>query len=141
MIKLELNKIFIAGLFFWAMIFNTGCTTMICGTSEEIVINSDPPNALVVYKGQKFRTPAKFSVKRKKHIRFKVSKEGFEEKIVSLGKIHNSKEKYINATVMLCALIPGEISREIDFSTGAAYKHTPNPIFIVLNPLSRTNNK
>ena len=132
----KITKKIVTIIVFSAMIFNTACTTMMNGTNEEIVVNSEPEDALVEFNGQEYTTPAKILVKRKAQIDFLVSKEGYEEKHISLSR-KISWWLAGDIGIGACTLIGGIIGVAVDFGNGSVYTHDPNPLFVVLDPLPK----
>ena len=62
------------------LIISSGCATIIQGTTQEVGITTDPPEANLLVDGKEnYKSPAKITMKRKDDHLVEVTKEGFEK--------------------------------------------------------------
>ncbi len=97
----------------------TGCATMIRGTSETLVITSEPEGALAkLSNGQSCVTPCQMKLKRNEIVYIKFEKKGCEPAMIP-----------VVPTLAASGVIWGGL---IDYGTGAVYDLTPNPVHVLL---------
>ena len=111
-----------ATLVLWSVIFASGCATMIRGTSEKLMITSEPDGAQVkLSDGRSCKTPCQMECKRNQTLILKFSKEGHQEESLT-----------VCPTLAGAGVILGGL---IDYGTGAVYSLQPNPAHVILNPI------
>jgi len=116
-----------------SMLFFSGCATVTRGTTEELIIQSDPTGAQVkLSNGMTGVTPATFKVPRKGDIIVMVTKDGYKPAEVIL-KAEVSKTGAAGFAGNI--LIGGVVGGVADAVTGAALSHFPNPVKVTLTPL------
>ena len=113
-----------------------GCASIVSGTKQEIMIDSEPSGATVVVavrkKGQLLdqrdagETPITVEVKRKDGVVL-VSKEGYETQEVPLVT-------KMNPWVWGDIALTSPLSTSIDYSTGAAKQYKPGEYLVTLEP-------
>jgi hypothetical protein len=112
----------------------TGCATITRGTSEVLVVSTDPPGADVqISDGETCTTPCSVKLKRKHDYHLKIAKAGYEpvetdvrSQIVGAGA----------AGMAGNVLIGGLIGVGVDAFSGATKGLKPNPLSVNLAPLS-----
>jgi len=111
-----------------------GCATITRGSSDVLVVNSDPLGAKVTTStGLSGKTPATFKVNRRGGFVVKIEKQGFEPVEVQISsKIHGAGGTALAGNILLGGLI----GAAVDAGTGAAYDVVPNPVNVKLVPLS-----
>ena len=120
-------------LFVAAMLCLGGCATVIKGSSQDILIDSDPQGASCeltrsgVILGQVNPTPAKFKVSRDKDaLSVACNKAGY-------GTGRTTVESKFNGATFGNILLGGVIGVVVDASSGANYTY-PEQIMVVLPP-------
>ena len=112
-----------------------GCATVTRGTENTIGFDSKPSQAEVrTSNGLGCVTPCSLVVKRNEEFVATFSKPGYQSQQVEV------KTQLAGAGAAGLAgnvLIGGLIGIGVDAVTGAANEHTPNPVSVVLEPLSR----
>jgi len=126
---------FVIGLFLLTAILASGCASVTRGTSDTLIVNSDPTGALVeLSNGLMGKTPATFKLPRKSTLVVKISKEGYEPVDVNVTpQIAGAGSAGMVGNVFL----GGIIGAAVDTGTGAMYDLKPNPISVKLVPLAR----
>lgn len=111
-------------------LFFTGCATITRGTTEQLMVQSNPSGANVrLDTGQTGITPASFTVPRKRDIVVTVSKEGYQTVSQTVTtKIAGRGAAGLAGNV----LIGGIIGIGVDAVSGASLNHTPNPLIVNL---------
>ena len=111
----------------------SGCATVTRGTTEEIIIQSDPTGAQVkLSNGMTGVTPVTFKVPRKGDIVAVVTKEGYKPgEVVLKAEISKTGAAGFAGNI----LIGGVVGGVADTVTGAALSHFPNPVKVTLTPL------
>ena len=112
----------------------TGCATITRGTTEVLVVNTDPPGAQVhISDGHDCMSPCSVELKRKHDYHVKIAKAGYEpietdvmSQIVGAGA----------AGMAGNVLIGGLIGIGVDAYSGATKGLKPNPITVSLAPLN-----
>ena len=106
-----------------------GCATTLRGTTDVLVVESDPPGAAVDVSGATGSTPATFKLRRKGNYVVTISKDGYEpvtvnvtHKIVAAG----------SAGMAGNILLGGIIGAAVDAGSGAMFDLVPNPIKVKL---------
>ena len=97
----------------------SSCATIFTGTSDTIMIDSEPEGARVLINGiEQGRTPATVNVKRKLGETFvELRLDGYENRTFVLGQEFNN----VSIINLLCLLCWG-----VDAATGAIKKYNPN---------------
>jgi len=111
-----------------------GCATIVRGTTENITINSEPPAALArISTGITCEaTPCTFEMKRETPFSVNYSMPGYQDQQIWVG----TKFGLGGGTAMAGnILLGGVIGAGVDSYNGAALEHTPNPVFVTLEPL------
>ena len=97
----------------------TGCATMIRGTIQSIVIDTDPPGAMVsLSDGRSWITPCTIEAERNKTLQITVEKPGCDT--------------YTTTVMPTLAGAGVALGGLIDYRTGAVYDLQPNPLSIEL---------
>ena len=103
-----------------ALLWMTGCVTIMTGTTEAISINTDPIGATVeLSNGSTCATPCIISVPKKDTLQVTIRKAGCR-----------------TYTTALVPTLSGSVAfwgGLIDYGTGAVYHHQPNPLFVHLD--------
>lgn len=111
----------------------SGCATMTRGTTEALVVESEPSGAKVTLSnGMKGTTPTSFKVKRKKDLIITVSKPGYESATINVTPQISSAG---GAGMAGNILFGGVIGVAVDASSGAMNELKPNPVKVTLNRL------
>lgn len=132
---LHLRLVRIAGLFVAASSLGA-CATITRGTTQPFTIASEPPGARAVTTTgfDCPSTPCTFKMKRKDPFDVTVTKPGYD-----LQKVHVTRRlKGGLSTFGGNAILGGAIGVGVDFSTGAPYDLSPNPLTVVLLPEGTT---
>jgi hypothetical protein len=104
------------------------CSTLINTTTQEIELNSNPPNAKISVDGKKYETtPQVINIERGTNHTVKFELEGFEPYETQITR-QMSNWFWFNA---LNGFIPG---MSIDLLTGALYSLFPDEMSAELNP-------
>ena len=109
-------------------ITNTGCATLINGTTQMIPVSSSPSGALVTVNGQTYRTPCTLKLRRGKACMVTVSMPGYATQTRHLVRVPT------DATVGN-VLVGGLIGMGIDAISGAKYKLVPEFLDVNLSRL------
>ncbi|UWX58348.1 PEGA domain-containing protein [Chlorobaculum sp. MV4-Y] len=112
----------------------TGCGTITRGTTQALVVESDPPGADVeLSNGLRGRTPASFNVKRKENLVVKIKKNGYEPVEANV----TSEVGDGGGTAMAGNIIfGGLIGAAIDGGNGSNKTLRPNPVSVKLLPIA-----
>lgn len=115
----------------------SGCATITRGTTQSLVVESDPPGADVeLSNGLRGRTPASFTVKRKDNLVVKIKKDGYEPVEANVtSQVGDGGGTAMAGNILLGGLI----GAAIDGGNGANKTLTPNPVSIKLNPVPQEN--
>ncbi len=119
-----------------AIIFLAGCATITRGTTDTLVITSDPPNAEVTLSnGLRCRTPCSLTVKRDENLVVKIVRDGYEPVEATVApKVAGAGAAGMAGNVLLGGLI----GAAVDAGSGAMYDLVPNPLHVRLVPLDGT---
>jgi len=109
---------------FFVAVFS-GCGTIKNGTSQELMIQSSPPGAMVLVNGKEYgETPVSVNLSRKtRHTSVTVSMPGYESFQTSLDRKLSG-----------WSILGGPIGLLIDDATGGMYKLTPDQLNVQLMP-------
>jgi hypothetical protein len=124
----------ISSLLITGVLALTGCATITRGTSEVLVVSTDPPGAEVqISGGATCTSPCSLKLKRKHDYHLKIAKAGYEpvetdvrSQIVGAGA----------AGMAGNVLLGGLIGVGVDAYSGATKGLKPNPLSVNLAPLS-----
>jgi hypothetical protein len=123
-------RIFLIAASFAAL---TGCATLTRGTTDQIQILSDPPDAVVTTSlGHSCRTPCTLTVSRKDEFTVAIEKEGYgRAQVPVITEIAGAGGAAFAGNILL----GGVVGMGADAATGAAYSHTPNPVSVTLEAI------
>ena len=102
------------------------CASIVCGTKQDIQINSDPTGSQVSIDGVKYTTPVVVKLKRGANHSLTFTKEGYNTVTMKI-------DKEFNSWVLGNLIFGGVIGLIVDFSNGAAYKLSPEEVNARLN--------
>ena len=116
------------------LLLTSGCATVTRGTTDTLVIESDPPGAQVTLSnGMSGQTPASFKLSRKSAVVVDIAKAGYEPVKVNVQpQISGAGGAGMAGNV----LVGGLIGVAVDAGTGAMNDLKPNPIQVRLAPLA-----
>jgi hypothetical protein len=110
-----------------------GCATITRGTTDQLQITSDPPDATArTSLGHSCVTPCTLTISRKDEFNVVISKPGYQDETVEV------KTQVAGAGAAGFAgnvLLGGVVGMGADVATGATLEHIPNPVSVVLMPL------
>jgi hypothetical protein len=110
-----------------------GCATITRGTTDQLQITSDPPDAMArTSLGHSCVTPCTLTISRKDEFNVVISKPGYQDETVEV------KTQVAGAGAAGFAgnvLLGGVVGMGADVATGATLEHIPNPVSVVLMPL------
>ena len=141
---MKLASTFLLGtmLIFFQITF-AGCATVVRGTNTIMIIESDPPGALVEMVSDKdgvnweSTTPATFKVPRKHTYTVTIVKEGYKPLEVDvINKMSGDGRTGLVGNILL----GGPIGAVVDVESGATQDLFPNPIKVDLIPIEVTDN-
>jgi hypothetical protein len=118
-----------------AVFISSGCATITRGTTEVLVINSEPIGADVeiLPAGVTCKTPCSIELKRKFNQTVKIRKDGFEPVDVNvLPQTSGAGGAGMAGNV----LVGGLIGAAVDAGSGAMKDLKPNPVEVKLVPIS-----
>ena len=119
-----MKKIYISAL---AILFASGCASIIKGTSQTVSINSNVEGADVIVNGERVgTTPFTGPIKRKSGTTVTVRKTGYQTKTVTMTT-------EIEAIFWGNIISGGVIGSTTDLTTGAMYYYAPATLEIDLN--------
>jgi len=108
----------------------SSCATIISGTTQSIVVNSNVPGATVSLNGQRIgSTPMTATVKRGNSTIMMVEKEGYISQTYVLPTS-------INLIFLVNIFTGGTTGTTTDLLSGAIYEYKPNTFFVELHPVS-----
>ncbi len=114
---------------------NSGCATITRGTTEVLVVETQPPGADVRINptGTNRRTPCSVELKRKRNYMLQIERAGYEPVTVNvLSEVSGAGAAGMAGNVILGGLI----GVAVDAASGATKKLTPNPVTLTLVPLA-----
>ena len=127
-----MTQVRLAALLAVVGVLSAGCATITRGSSEVLVIDTDPPGAAATLSsGHACKTPCSIELKRKNNVHVKIEKDGYEtvETDVS-SQISNAGAAGMAGNVLLGGLI----GVGVDAATGATKQLVPNPLKVKLEP-------
>jgi hypothetical protein len=109
-----------------------GCATITRGTTEALVVESDPPGASVhLSSGLSGYTPTSFTVKRGQALVVTITKAGYEQVTVNVTpQIASGGAAGMAGNI----IFGGLIGAAVDAGSGAMKELKPNPIRVNLHP-------
>ena len=113
------------------MAVNLGaCATIVRGTNQEYVINSNPEGAAIrLSTGQTCQTPCTLRLPRKHHFTVTAEMDGFEP---AQAEVRSAMSGGGGAALAGNAVFGGLIGAGIDASNGSLNNRTPNPLMITM---------
>ena len=122
-------KVFLVMIPFYLLV--SGCATIVRGSSDEVLINSDPDEAgVTISNGMFCRTPCNIELKRKSDLIVKIEKEGY--KTVRTALISTMDGASLGIGTAANFLFFPVVNDVVDYSTRANYSLKPNPLFVRL---------
>ena len=118
-----------------AVALSSGCATITRGTTEVLVVETQPPGADVRINpaGMNCKTPCSVELKRKRNYTLQIEREGYEPVTVNvLSEISGAGAAGMAGNVVLGGLI----GVAVDAASGATKKLTPNPVTLTLVPVA-----
>lgn len=82
-----MKRVSLVALLMAVVFFTAGCGTMIrgaAGTSTPVTVRTDPSNATVMIGGMEQKSPAVFTLEKKKNYQVIIKKEGYKSTIINL---------------------------------------------------------
>jgi len=116
----------------------SGCATVTRGTTEEVRVEVDPPNALITTSiGHTCKgIPCKIEVSRKTEFTVTASLPGYKDESAFVG---TSMSGGGAAGIAGNIIVGGVIGVGIDAVSGATLSHYPNPVLLALTPINPKN--
>lgn len=108
----------------------SGCATITRGSSDTLVVESDPPGADVkLTNGLTGKTPTSFKLDRDANLVVTITKEGYEKVDVNVTpQVAGAGSAGMAGNILLGGLI----GAAVDAGTGAMYDLKPNPVKVTL---------
>ena len=104
----------------------SGCATLMCGTSQNVPVSSNPAGATLQVDGSgSFTTPTTLRLERKRDHLLVFTKDGYEEQSLTLLHV-------IGGAVCGNILLGGLIGWFVDALTGAQYRLAPAKVHVEL---------
>ncbi|MFP3868507.1 MAG: SHOCT domain-containing protein [Desulfobacteraceae bacterium] len=124
------NKLIRLMIIFVALGLISGCATIIHGTTQEVAITTDPSEADLVVDGrERYKSPAKITMKRKEDHMVEVTKDGYQKETVNIKSV-------LSGAVAGNIIAGGLIGWGIDAASGGQYRLVPDHVDLRLRPLS-----
>ena len=112
----------------------SACATVTRGTKQAFVVESDPAGAdVTMSNGMTCKTPCSVKIKRKDAFVVKINKEGYEP---VEANIQSQMSGAGGAALAGNLILGGLIGAGVDAASGATKELKPNPLKVVLSPLS-----
>jgi hypothetical protein len=122
-------------VFVAASLLAAGCASVTRGTTDQVQINSNPPEAQAkTSMGHVCVTPCTLQFNRKDEFTVLISKPGYHSVEIPV------KTQIAGAGVAGFAgnvILGGAVGMVVDASTGATLEHVPNPVTATLTPLKK----
>jgi hypothetical protein len=114
-----------------------GCATVTRGTTDQITVTSEPPNAEVTTSlSQACTTPCTFTVGRKDEFTVKIAAPGYKtQEIPVRTRVAAAGAAGMAGNVLIFG---GLVGVAVDATSGAMLEHVPNPVNAVLEPIGRS---
>ncbi len=126
-----MKSISLVGVFGFAAMLS-GCATITRGTTEVLVIETEPAGATAfLSSGHMCKTPCSLELKRKNAVHVKIEKQGYE---TIDADVRSEIATAGGAAMAGNIILGGLIGAGVDAATGAMDKLTPNPLKIKLEP-------
>jgi len=111
----------------------SGCASITRGTQEVLVVNSEPMNARVrLSNGMVGVTPASFKLARDSVVTVTIEKEGYRTAVVQVNH-HTANAGAVGMAGNI--VFGGIIGAGVDAMSGATQDLTPNPVYVILEPV------
>jgi len=112
------------------LVITSGCATITRGTTQALVIESEPPGADVeLSNGLRGKTPTSFKVKRNENLVVTIKKEGYETVTANVtSQVAGAGAAGMAGNVILGGLI----GAAVDAGSGAMKELKPNPLKVNL---------
>jgi hypothetical protein len=112
----------------------SGCATITRGSSEVLVINTEPVGVLAsLSSGHMCKTPCSIELKRKNAVHVKLEKAGYETVDTDVkSEVSGAGGAAMAGNVILGGLI----GAGVDAATGAMNRLTPNPLTVKMVPVA-----
>lgn len=108
---------------------SSGCATIIHGTTQDIGITTDPSDANLLVDGtERYKSPAKVTMKRKDDHMVEVSKDGYQKETINIKSV-------MSGVVAGNLLAGGLIGIGVDALSGGASRLVPESFDIRLRPI------
>ena len=121
-------------LSFMALTTLSGCATMMRGSSEKFIVQSEPSNAeATLSNGMQCTTPCALKLKRKEAFTVTISKPGYKTVV---AKVSSQEAQGSGSGVADFIMQGGLIGAGVNAASGAKYDLTPNPLKVTLEPES-----
>ncbi|HTL68377.1 MAG TPA: PEGA domain-containing protein [Lacunisphaera sp.] len=118
-----------------AILFSSGCASIVKGTTQPIPVTSDPTGAEVKLDGNKLgQTPLKIEAKRKADHLLTIEKAGYQTESVAITR-------NIGGAVFGNIIAGGLVGWGVDAISGAQYNLTPTTINITLRQNTTETNE
>lgn len=116
-----------------------GCATLTRGTSDEVVVISEPPGAVVTTNLGTgcAATPCTLDVARDAEFTATITKPGYASQSVAV----TTQVSSTGAATATENLTTAGLGLAVDAATGAVLEHAPNPVSVVLASLSQPGAK
>jgi hypothetical protein len=113
----------------WLLALPVGCTLVVQGTSQDVLVKSEPPGAVVTVAGKTGVTPVTFNLPKEDHV-LDVRREGYHDARIELGR--HISPWFIGSIVM------GVIASGADILAGSWKEFDQTELLVVLEPLPGT---
>ncbi|QDU34865.1 PEGA domain protein [Poriferisphaera corsica] len=107
------------------LLLQTGCATIISGTTQDITISTEPSGAILNVNGMTLESPATVTLSRKNNHVVEVTKPGYQTTQVNI-------EKGLNGWVFGNIVFGGIIGGVVDIATGSINNLNPGDIHLNL---------
>jgi len=113
-----------AALLFLMVPYLSGCATIVRGSSQEVEMTSDPPNARVIVNGEdRGETPTTLSLDTGRNYQVEFEKDGYASETLNLNK-----DFTIGWPIFGNVFSFGIIGIVVDVANGSAYKLSPEQL-------------